>query len=391
MKVSSSITIAPSDCTGLPSLLSSEADLLLPVDGMPVVPSKDSSSDPATSAFDAVLAMLCIPPNPPLPPVTTPTPVATNEVINPAAPAIVVPVPAMPLAAAMTTAANIASPSTGFAVPPSPAASTSTEPESAGTKKSPDPLSPAISLTQPPLAKFAGSGPIPSTTEQKPEATSPPNIEQTPASESLNAPPKLSTPAETIEISRKKPDELRESSGQKAAPHRHVTIDGRLMVEGTNQPPHTVEPTSNMPLPTNSESLASSLATAFQTQHDELVAGQPIELQLRLDPPELGMVRVHLRLTDDVVSIRFIAGDEAATRMLESQLPDLRQSLAERGLAFTQCDVICDSRQQQSSDFQQGANRTLFAPTRLAPRAWTSVVPVIRSNIARGDRLDVLA
>lgn len=130
-----------------------------------------------------------------------------------------------------------------------------------------------------------------------------------------------------------------------------------------------------------------SVAVAMQTRRDELAANQPIELRLRLDPPELGIVRVHLRLMDEAISVRFITGDEAVTRMLESQLPDLRQSLAERGLAFAPCDVMYDSRQQQSSGF--GFDSNLETPIVAAPRAWSQPSSSSREKISHNNRIDI--
>lgn len=443
MKVASSTTITASDATGLPSLRSSQADLLLPADGLPVAAPKDSASDPAAQSFDAVLAMLSIPLNLPLPPVTSPTPVVTNEVVSPAPPVVLNLTAQMPMTAAITTGAESAKgaedffksssePSTtkletpDMKMTPLPLASVEAKGDSAvadknlqrvlDQQKAPatpvvepietpriEPVPPAtlvdstksasIPPVDRPVGKVGDADLDQTATELKSESTSLANIELPPTVESSkDVLSQWAAQPETIESSQRKPDVLPDVSGQKEIRHRPAMTEGRLTVEGTTPQSRISEPTANAPLPMNSESLANSLAAAVQSHRNELVAGRPIELQLRLDPPGLGMVRVHLRLTDDAVSVRFIAGDEAVTRLLESQLPDLRQSLAERGLAFTQCNVTCGGGQQQAFDFQQqSADRTVFAPSRLVSRTWSSASPVQRSSIARGDRLDVLA
>ena len=424
MKVSSSITNTVSDNTGLPSLLSSEAEPSLPANGLPIAPPKDSSSDPTSPSFDAVLAMLGVPLNLPLPPVTSPTPVVANESSGSATPLMMDLSARIPVTAAITAGAAAEIDNGGMKMTPAPLAFVAVEqrtdqrvlddskvlvtpvanpietlkippelPAPLPTNNTSEPLTvadrPMKNVDDAGLHQSAGLA-QPSV-EQKPEAPPPEYTEPNPRIAPADVLPLRTAQPEITEIARRKPDDLSDVPGQKNVPHRHAAIEGRLVVEGTNPQPHTLEPTASAFSSMNSTSLTSSLAAAIQTHHSELAAGRPIELQLRLDPPELGMVRVHLRLTDDVVSVRFIAGDEAATRMLESQLPDLRQSLAERGLTFTQCDVTCDSRQQQAFDFQQSAERAPFAPTRLAPRAWPTASPTLRSSIARGDRLDVLA
>lgn len=137
--------------------------------------------------------------------------------------------------------------------------------------------------------------------------------------------------------------------------------------------------------------LTEQVSAAMEAHAGELTAGQPVEVHLRLDPPELGMIRVHLRLSGEGVSVRFIAGDEAVTKLLESQLPDLRQSLAERGLSFLQCDVSSGNSQQQSSSFGRDSDQPTFTPRTVAPRSWFQPSSASRASNSRSDRVDVLA
>ena len=157
---------------------------------------------------------------------------------------------------------------------------------------------------------------------------------------------------------------------------------------------HRTEPSHPEHGSVEGPSFRGQVAAGQQTHEDQFSAGQPIEIRLRLDPPELGLVRVHLRLTDEAVSVRFIAGDEAATRILQSQLPDLRQSLAERGLASAHCDVSYESGQQQQSPFGRDADPAGSLPPLTSSRGWSQpswkprpIVPIP----LRTDRLDVMA
>lgn len=78
------------------------------------------------------------------------------------------------------------------------------------------------------------------------------------------------------------------------------------------------------------------------SNHDSVV--------LRLDPPELGRVNVHVSVANDIVSIRLVASDEGAKQVIERQLSDLQQSLSDQGVALNSCQVDCDAGGRQSFD-----------------------------------------
>jgi len=100
-----------------------------------------------------------------------------------------------------------------------------------------------------------------------------------------------------------------------------------------------------------SEQLAAAIVERLDMGHDS----SPPTFRMRLDPRELGTVEVHLSIVHDVVSIRFVAQDEAARQVIERQLDDLRQSLTNSGVSFGQCHVGCNSDGRHSSDQQQAA------------------------------------
>ncbi len=84
--------------------------------------------------------------------------------------------------------------------------------------------------------------------------------------------------------------------------------------------------------------VAEQLATAVLNQLD----AEPLTartFRMRLDPRELGPVEVQLTVVNDVVSIRFVANDEAARQVITRQLDDLRQSFTNSGISFGQFDV----------------------------------------------------
>lgn len=77
--------------------------------------------------------------------------------------------------------------------------------------------------------------------------------------------------------------------------------------------------------------------------HASVVRGEGrVEFHLRLDPPELGQVRVHLTLTDQTLTARLVVPDATARQLVEGQLEALRQRLLDMGLNLGRLDVTGD-------------------------------------------------
>jgi hypothetical protein len=64
-----------------------------------------------------------------------------------------------------------------------------------------------------------------------------------------------------------------------------------------------------------------------------------VDFRIRLDPPDLGTVEVHLRAKGDTVMARLIVAEDAARHVLADQLPALRDRLAEAGVRVSELDV----------------------------------------------------
>ena len=61
--------------------------------------------------------------------------------------------------------------------------------------------------------------------------------------------------------------------------------------------------------------------------------------QLRLDPPELGPLKVSIAIKDGVASASFVSANSAVRHAVEQALPQLAQQLHQSGLALGQTDV----------------------------------------------------
>ncbi len=100
----------------------------------------------------------------------------------------------------------------------------------------------------------------------------------------------------------------------------------------------------------DAHNLAHHLESMVMQRLDQPESADKSSVVLRLDPPELGRVNVHLSVTNDVVSIRMITTDDAARQVIERQLNQLQQSLTDKGIAFQDFQVQTGGAGQQSSD-----------------------------------------
>jgi len=85
--------------------------------------------------------------------------------------------------------------------------------------------------------------------------------------------------------------------------------------------------------------VADQLGDAILAQLDSSPGEGRIDIHLRLDPPELGQVHVQLTLSNQTLSARLMAHDDATRQLIQNQMDSLRQRLQDTGLGLGQLDV----------------------------------------------------
>lgn len=112
----------------------------------------------------------------------------------------------------------------------------------------------------------------------------------------------------------------------------------------SGEPPRIVEASR---VPTNSVAQPKSVVhqTAEVLVREAKLTQTPGEsdFQIRLHPAELGEIRVHLRSTAEGITAHLTVAEDGVRRMIESQLPDLRQKLADSGVTVNGFNVSTDS------------------------------------------------
>lgn len=71
-------------------------------------------------------------------------------------------------------------------------------------------------------------------------------------------------------------------------------------------------------------------------------------IDIRLDPPELGRMQIRMSMNNDVASVHFTVSNPQAREMVEQAMPRLREMMAQQGLQLSDSSV-----QQQNSGSQQ--------------------------------------
>lgn len=159
----------------------------------------------------------------------------------------------------------------------------------------------------------------------------------------------------------------------------HTSADSTTYIESLHLAPADLAP--GLPIPIHS--VAHHLEQLVIEHLDRVHPEQPASVILRLDPPELGKVNVHLSMAhDDVVSIRMVTSDEAVRQTIERQLNELQQSLANHGVSWDQCQVECDSGRQS---FERQTPLPNFADWQSIPFA-TRRPALVSGIVSRGSR-----
>lgn len=113
------------------------------------------------------------------------------------------------------------------------------------------------------------------------------------------------------------------------------------------------------------------------------------DFHLRLQPPQLGSVQIHLTATQHTISARVIVTQEGTQQLIQSQADQLRQSLAESGLVLGSFDVTRDGGGSSQGGRHQPPE--LSQPPLLRPGSPTATAVGRTSRIVAADGVDILA
>ncbi len=77
-------------------------------------------------------------------------------------------------------------------------------------------------------------------------------------------------------------------------------------------------------------------------------------IDIRLDPPELGRMQIRMSMNNDIASVQFTVSNPQAREMVEQAMPRLREMLAQQGLQLSDSSVHQQSSGQQQHQYATG-------------------------------------
>ncbi|MEK6644968.1 MAG: flagellar hook-length control protein FliK [Planctomycetota bacterium] len=115
-----------------------------------------------------------------------------------------------------------------------------------------------------------------------------------------------------------------------------------------------VKPIGGTALPvTQPSSTVASLLTSGTTDADPVASAAKLlrasgvngqhQATLKLDPPELGQLRIDIRMREQGMTLRVDAENAAAAKLIESRLPELKDALAVHGIRFDRSEIVVRS------------------------------------------------
>ncbi len=134
-----------------------------------------------------------------------------------------------------------------------------------------------------------------------------------------------------------KPDPQHGLAGQiqAAAGQQGVTAQQQARVDAAQQ--------AQLPLQLTKELANDQVAEKVQMMMSKNLKN----LDIRLDPPELGRMQIRMTMNNDLANVHFTVANPQARDLIEQTLPRLREMLAQQGMQ------LADSSVQQQSSGQQ--------------------------------------
>jgi len=135
-----------------------------------------------------------------------------------------------------------------------------------------------------------------------------------------------------------------------------------------------------------SQAMAQQVATQASLFFRQQANGTHIA-QMRLDPPELGPIKVSISIQDGVAQAAFVASNATVRQALENSLADLHQALQEKGLSLGQAHVGQQDRQETFLMDDNTPSRSAVAQTEDSPAGLPDVARPATGNSRQHDGL----
>lgn len=116
-------------------------------------------------------------------------------------------------------------------------------------------------------------------------------------------------------------------------------------------------------MPLMMQAAANANAQALANRLSIMQAQNMKVAEMRLDPPNLGKVRIQIRMTGEQASINITAANPQARDLLEQALPRLKEMLGDGGIDLADAQVFDDSNPEDKTQEQQELSKNSLSST----------------------------
>lgn len=145
-----------------------------------------------------------------------------------------------------------------------------------------------------------------------------------------------------------------------ATPHEQMPVFHQILREVATD---TV-PRATLPVPVHHAQWGQAVSEQVVAWTKDMQSGD-LKAELRLDPPDLGPLRIALTIADGVTSASFASAHASVRHALEQALPQLQAALADAGLSLGNAHVgdqnVHDQHQQAASRSGKGRDQNAEA------------------------------
>lgn len=143
-------------------------------------------------------------------------------------------------------------------------------------------------------------------------------------------------------------------------------LAGAAAAQGTGATLLTAQTSSPaVATPLSNPAWAADFSRQFVSMTQGRDMSQPHTIELRLDPPSLGPVRITMHISDSIAQAAFVSPHAVVRQAIENALPQLQQQLADAGLSLGQANVSDQQPGQQGfeqqASSQNSRNQSVFS------------------------------
>ncbi|MFH4666307.1 flagellar hook-length control protein FliK [Vibrio cidicii] len=174
-----------------------------------------------------------------------------------------------------------------------------------------------------------------------------------------------------------------EPSSERAANTTHSSLYSAQGAPTTNGQVRA-EAASQVPMQLTREMASDQVAEKVQMMMSKNLKN----LDIRLDPPELGRMQIRMTMNNDLAHVHFTVSNPQAREMIEQTLPRLREMLAQQGMQLADSSVQQQASGQQQRQYSAGGQGDGQQTSRFASGNDENLEPEMKLDVNVASKRD---